>query len=257
MNRTFGSIVCEAWLLIVLAGCAPVARATGTPAAPTESGFPTLAAPNTQQPATPTRSAVATALSPNTRLPTVMVQAQAYAIPLIGTGDGDVSVNKWVGPALLHAKYTGGDVFGVQGLRSTYGDLGVLKTLIDATGPYEGTVPLDFEQGSPTTGLQILASGPWVIEIRPLDSAKPYGVPATVNGKGDDVVLLEGGAVGSIMGIAAGGGRFVVDGYDATGTQRPLFDELAPFTGAVAVDAEMSAVAVHATGAWSLQIATK
>ncbi len=255
MHRTYGSILCASWLLIVLAACAPLARSTATEAAPTQSGFPTLAAPNTQQPATPTRHAAPTELSPGTALPTVMVQASR--IPIIGSGDADVNVNKWVGPALLHAKYTGGDVFGVQGLRATYGELGVLKTLIDATGPYEGTVPLDFEQGQPTTGLQVLASGPWVIEIRPLGSVKPYQIPATVNGKGDDVVLLAGGAVGSIMAIAAGGGRFVVDGYDAAGTQATLFDELIPFTGAVAVDAEMSALAVHATGAWSLQIAAK
>ncbi len=255
MHRTFGSILGASWLLIVLAGCAPLERSSATEAAPTQSGFPTLSAPNTQQAATPTRYAAPTALLPGTALPTVMVQSSR--IPVMGSGDADVNVNKWVGPALLHAKYTGGDIFGVQGLRATYGELGVLKTLIDATGPYEGTVPLDFEQGQPTTRLQVLASGPWVIEIRPLDSAKPYQIPATVNGKGDDVVLLQGGAVGSIMGIAAGGGRFVVDGYDATGTQVTLFDELAPFTGAVGVDAEVSALAVHSTATWSLQIATK
>ncbi len=244
-------------MCLIVPSCAPLQNARQTPAANTPSGFPTLAAPVAGALPTGTPTAMGTAVPPGTGLPTVVVRAQSYPIPVIGDGNADVSVSKWDGPALLHARYTAGDNFGVQGVRLTYGGPGTLKTLIDAIGPYEGTVPLDFEPGQPTSRLQIVASGPWVLEIRPLGSAKPYQVPVTVNGKGDDVVVLQGGAVSSMMAIAAGSGIFAVVGYTPAGVRTPLLDELAPFTGAVAVDAEISALAIHAKGAWSLQIASK
>ncbi len=242
-------------ICLALVGCSP--RPPATQAANTPSGFPTLSAPPSEAPATSTQPAQGTATGLGTPVPTVVVQPQAYPIPVMGTGEMQVDVQKWEGPALLHAKYPGRDDFTVQSARGGSGPLPTLKTLINAIGPYEGIVPLDFEPGRPTTQLMIKAAGPWVLEIQPLASAKPYQVPTTVNGKGDDVILLSGSTPGTVMAIATGRGTFTVTAYTRSGDTQALVSEGAPYTGVAAMAADVYALAVHGTGSWSLQISAK
>ncbi len=254
MNRTHYRLLCAVCLGITLTACGTPQRAQPTN---TPSGFPTLAPPPSERPATSTAAALGTARPVGTSLPTVSVGLQAYPIPVIGTGDLEANILKWDGPALLEARYTGSDDFVVQSSRSTPGQPPLLRMLINAIGPYDGVVPLDFEPGQPTSKLMVTAPGPWVLRVLPLASGKTYQLPTTINGKGDNVVLFTDAGMGNMMAIAAGGGSFTVVGFTRGGDRLSLVNEVAPYTGTAAGNPDIWALAVHSSGTWSLNISAK
>jgi hypothetical protein len=121
--------------------------------------------------------------------------------------------------------------------------------LVNAIGAYEGTVPLDFLKGQNTVRLQVQASGPWHIEVRPISSLATFD--ATAQGHGDDVVSYTGKA-----GIAAfthsGEHNFIVDAY--TSQRTGLVNEIGAYSGKVPVTAGPAVWTVQADGDWTVAI---
>lgn len=64
--------------------------------------------------------------------------------------------------------------------------------MVNTTDPYDGIVPLDFMADEHAARFEVKAHGDWTIEILPLSTARVLVVPGSIDGKGDDVILLTG-----------------------------------------------------------------
>jgi hypothetical protein len=104
-------------------------------------------------------------------------------------------------------------------------------------------------KGQDTARLQIKASGPWHVEVRPLSSLATFD--ASAQGHGDDVISYTGRA-----GIAAlthsGEHNFIVDAY--TSQRRGLVNEIGAYSGTVPVSAGRAVWTVQADGDWTVAI---
>ena len=132
-----------------------------------------------------------------------------------------------------------------------------IDLLINVIGAYEGTVPLDFKLAEQTARLEIKASGPWEIQILPLDVARHAVIPGTIQGVGDDVFYLDGANPDTVKADAStASSNFVLFSYSDSGIDL-VFNEIAPYTGTALLDQSTFLVSVRATGNWTLEITTK
>jgi hypothetical protein len=166
-----------------------------------------------------------------------------------GRGDGDVELPASIGVALARIAVRGTDEFTVRAI----GDDGQpLGTLVDVTTDYEGTRPLNFEEGPTTTRLEVTSDGAWTIDVVDLDDASRVGAPAHYDGSGDEVLLLVGDGTRATF-RAAAGGRFTVEGYGIFKAR--LVDERTPYSETIVLPSEAKYVLeVRATGPWSLDV---
>jgi len=175
---------------------------------------------------------------------------------LSGYGDSVVNINKKGGRAIAHIKYTGDENFIVW----NYGMNGErINLLVNTVGNYEGTCPLDFNDGENTVRFQIQASGKWTIQILPLDKMHVIKIPGRFDGRGDDVIYLEGGNPDTLQIDAsrARSSNFIIWGYndyDYT-TRNLLVNSIAPYTGTVLMQ-DSKILVIQAVGIWSIGITT-
>ena len=170
------------------------------------------------------------------------------ALSYSGQGNQVVKLTKPAGPALLYAQ---GGVPGTAFKVEAFDGAGIDEYQgIDALGPYRGISPLDFSW-EPTVRLQVTATGPWSIEVRPLSTARVVGTPGTISGSGDEVFRVAGQAVTAYIQGNASGGSFGVSSYDLAGDWRsnPVVTN-APYEGTVVL-AGPGLIEVAATGLWS------
>jgi hypothetical protein len=196
----------------------------------------------------------------NTPLPTATLTPIPTPIVLTGSGDMVVDVQKWGGLAIAHITHSGGGNFAVwnYGANNEKIDL-----LVNTIGSYDGTRPLDFLPSQQTARFQIEGSGQWEIDILPLQEVRKLALPGSVQGNGDDVLLLYGDTRPDV--IAADGsqakGNFAVWAY---GNRRDLLvNEIAPYSGTVLVDHDLLTdegfliLVIEADGQWSIDVKTK
>jgi hypothetical protein len=159
-------------------------------------------------------------------LPTESPTPAPTLAPIIleGTGDSVVDVQKPYNPMIARIVYNGGRNFAIWNV-----DAGGNKIdlLVNTIGAYQGTVPIDFLQNQQTARFEITASDAWKIEILPLASARRENIPATIQGKGDDVIFFDGvGSPDLMTANATGSSNFVVWEY---GTSRNLLIKIFNF----------------------------
>jgi hypothetical protein len=173
---------------------------------------------------------------------------------LTGSGDTSVDVDKWNGPAVLHAQYLGNDNFVIQHYHTN--DTGDIHVLISTIGPYEGTVPLDFLSGDQTGRFEIKAEGQWEMQIQPLENLHKIAIPATIQGRGDDVFAIEG--TGDLIKADASQARssFIIHSF-GNDRQSVVFNETAPYAGISLLPPATSLLIITANGPWSLEITTR
>jgi hypothetical protein len=202
-------------------------------------------------------------LPTNTPLPTetpaptdTPLPPTATPAPIIlqGSGDSVVDVPKNSDPAIAKITYQGGGNFGLwnDDANGEHIDL-----LVNVIGSYQGVVPLDFLKNEHTTRFEISAEGNWTIEILPLSQARKESIPGTIQGNGDDVIFISDSGTPDLLKADASSaeGNFAVWEY---GTDRDLLiNEIAPYTGTVALDKNTVLLVVQATGPWSFEISTK
>lgn len=206
-------------------------------------------------------SRTATANAPtNKPLPKATSTPAPEPITFAGSGDSVVDVQKWSGFAITRIKYNGDRNFVVKNYSSN-GDL--IGILVDRIGSYEGTVALDVLDGQKTTRFEVNSSGKWEIQILPIEQVKRVNFPGTVEGNGDDVVILMGTGKTDLLKIDASqaDGSFVVYGLGNSGDL--LVNKIAPYTGTVIVPKNLQAsngvlmLIVTATGKWSIEVIVK
>lgn len=223
-----------------------------TETAPTAA--PTTAAPTPTTPAgsTPTTSStgIRTELPPILGAPDIRVQR------FQGEGSRVLDIEKPAdAPALVAMEGNAASrYFSVTALGAGNEQKDLLAS---AAEPYRGVRLLDADFRAGSLRLEVEATGPWTIELRPVSTARKVAVPGQFQGNGDDVLLIEGtpdlarfsGNKGGRDGRGAG-----FFGARAYGGQYPdiLFSASDPYEGQVTVPTETKVVEVEATGPWSV-----
>lgn len=186
-----------------------------------------------------------------TDLPTITPAPQP--IILTGSGDSVVDVNKWYGAALLSAVYNGGSNFIVENYDANGNRIDLL---INTIGHYKGVRPLDFRVSESTARFQVTASGPWELQILPLENITRVIIPGTYQGNGDDVIALNGG-IPDLLEVDASHAysNFIIYSYSTSADL--LVNEIAPYSGTVILPSNTIILEIIAEGNWSIQITTK
>jgi hypothetical protein len=169
----------------------------------------------------------------------------------IGSGNSVVNIDKWTGPAVLSATHDGDGNFTI----TNYSAANVkLAQLVNVTGPYYGTLPLDFMTSEQTTRFEITATGGWELQVIPIEQARTEYLPTTIEGYGDDVIMLSGGDPDQLKIDASGStDNFVINGF-GSGNWYQLLSKTAPYTGTITATTGTTALAVTANGSWSIQV---
>lgn len=176
--------------------------------------------------------------------------------PVTFSGVGGVQVvtmDRSDGPSVAMLRHDGAERFEVVLSSANMASLGAL---ISTDGPYLGVRPLNFDRPYART-MTIRASGAWQIDILPLADAHSVVVPDTIEGVGDDVVLLQGGEPAQVI-VTAGGdsGYFVVESFlmDPLRSLGQLIVASAPYSGTVQMDPTTGLLVIEASGPWEIQV---
>ncbi len=165
---------------------------------------------------------------------------------LTGSGDAVVEVTRtnWL-PAVVHISgNSASEYFAVR-------TLGTNNVLVMTMEPYDGIRPLDWD-GDESTGFEILATGPWRIEMLPLSAIPTF--TGSFNGNGNMVVHFTG--AGSLARITGNNERqhFEVRALSAYGPYRRLVDTTRPYAGECQISRAPQIFEVQATGSWTITI---
>lgn len=246
-------------VVLVLVACAsqPTIQqvvTTQAPAVATSTTAPTQVPTDTPIPTvTFTPAPTSTPKPTPTPLPTYTPEPTQAPIILTGKGNQVVDVKKPDGPMLLHTKYTGSSNFFVYNYDV---DGNQMDLLVNVVGSYEGTVPLDFEQGQATTRFEVKGSGSWEFTIMPLSMIRLETIPGTFTGKGDDVVAIYGGTPDTLTVDAKGKSNFFIYGYGRTGTDL-VVNEIAPYSGTSILSKDTQVLVINAEGPWTITVNTR
>jgi hypothetical protein len=242
------------FIVAIISSCAPsqsVATVDLT-VIPTHA-WETAVAQATQNAPTATLTQTPTPIPTDTPLPTFTSTPEPQPIVLTGAGDSIVDIQKWNGAAVLYIKYTGGSNFVVRNYPANSSDY--YDLLVNTVGSYEGVQPLDIYDGQQTARFEIIASGPWEIQIKPFGTVRTELVPGTIQGIGDDFILLGGHPDTMTVNASQASSNFIVLALSvSTGERELAVNEIAPYAGTVLLSSNTNYLVIKATGPWSLEI---
>jgi hypothetical protein len=136
-----------------------------------------------------------------------------------------------------------------------------IEGLVDTTGDYRGTVPIDADidtRGEArAVAFSIEADGPWTITVKPMAAAPVWDLATTLAGTGDQVyrvVPLTGGRGGDFVSVDlayTGDDHFLVHAYGSAG-RSGLADQIGDYTEKVGVSDDTFLLGIRAgSGSWS------
>lgn len=233
----------------------PTTAPTDEPEAPTATSEPT-STPEPTATATltptpePTNTPAPTATPEPTSTPTPEPTATPAPQPVVysGTGDNVIDIQKPGDVVLAYVRGNAGSrYFAVE----SYNDAGEqVDLLVNTTDPYEGIVLVDVGDDDNSTRLQVQAEGEWSIELRPLNTARRVSVPGTIEGTGDDVIIIDGEPDIAQISGNADGRYFGVIGY--SNRSNLLVNTTDPYDGRVILARDIILIEVTAVGAWTI-----
>lgn len=240
-------------LIVLLAGCA-------APPAPTQDPASIQATAEAMAWAAITQTALAVptvTLTPTvTPIPTNTPEPTATPAPIVleGTGDNVVDVPKGDDPMIAKVIHNGGSNFVIWNVDSAGQQMDLL---VNTIGAYQGTIPIDFLDDEQTARFEIKAGGAWRIELLPLDQARQSAIPSVIQGVGDDVVLLMGTNRTDLLKVdaSAASSNFIV--YQYSDRKELIVNEIAPYTGTVAMNPDTILITIRATGSWQLEVTSR
>lgn len=168
-------------------------------------------------------------------------------VTLSGSGDDVVELATPDGAAaVLELTHDGSSNFAVFALDQSGNQTDLL---VNTIGAYAGSRLVNLG-GSDIGGLEISASGAWQVVARPLRDA-PRAEGGALDGSGDAVVLLPGGADASRLTLTHdGSSNFAVFGY-STGGASLLVNDIGRYEGTVRLDGAV-VLDITADGRWTL-----
>ena len=193
-------------------------------------------------------------LTTDTLPPAATITSVPEPIVLTGSGDTSADIHKWDGPAVLHARYAGNSNFVIRHYHTN--GPGDIHVLISTVGPYEGTVPLDFQSGDQTGRFEIKADGQWELLIQPLETLRNITIPTTIQGMGDDVFVIVGTPNLIKADASQARSHFTIHSF-GNNRESVVFNETAPYAGISLLHPSTSLLIVTAEGPWSLEITTR
>lgn len=245
------------WALIATLCFFSVSCSTGTATLSNdqlvESAVSALRASDSAETLSSPASTVAPATSEPTQTqnpPSATPTVEIVPIVLNGSGTQVVNVEKPQGAMIARiignpdSRYFAVWSYGADGER--------IDLLVNTTDVYEGIVALDFDSDDHTTRFQVDAEGEWTIEVLPLEAARVISVPGTIEGSGDEVILVQGTPdVATIAGNAEER-YFAIWAY---GDRRDLLVNTTDlYQGSVIVQRDAIVMAITAEGGWSISI---
>jgi hypothetical protein len=159
-----------------------------------------------------------------------------------GKGDGVVKLPAGVEAATVKATHKGSSNFSIEAMDSGND---MTDLLVNTIGSYSGKTM--YSEGSPAK-LKVTADGPWTITIAPVSTAKVFA--ASADGKGDSVLLWDGGAVDWAL-KHSGKSNFAIK-FIGTEGQDLLANDIGKYSGVVPTSEGPAVVIVTADGAWSI-----
>jgi hypothetical protein len=235
-----------------------------TAAAPTNTPKPT----NTEKPSntpapTNTKRPTNTPAPTKTKKPTLTPKPPTKTLaptnepdPVILTGSGDsiVDFENPFGIAIVHIT---GNSSSRHFAVTSYGENGeTIELLVNTTDAYDGIRPLDFMEGQHTTRFEVKANGEWTIEVLPISSARVIDIPGSIEGVGDEVIVLSGSPpdTATITGNDAGR-HFAVISYGKISDL--LVNTTDPYNGTVIMQTGTILIEIKAIGPWTIDIKAK
>ena len=136
-----------------------------------------------------------------------------------------------------------------------------IEGLVDTTGNYRGTVPIDADVDTRGEALAaafaVEADGPWTITVKPTSAAPVWDLATTLEGTGDHVyrvVPASGGTAGDFVSVDlayTGDDHFLVHAYGSAG-RSGLADATGDFSEKVGVSDDTFLLGIRAgAGSWS------
>ena len=123
------------------------------------------------------------------------------------------------------------------------------ELFVNTTDPYTDGITID--PTFTTTTLEISATGEWSISLVPLQSLEQIIVGTTLDGTGDQVLLVSGSPTRASITGNAGAHHFAVAVYGASGSDL-LVNTTDPYEGNVMVTDDPVVLEVDSEDAWSI-----
>jgi len=170
--------------------------------------------------------------------------------PIVYTGSGDdvIQVEKpEEGPVMLYIEGNEAERhFAVTGFDENDNQT---ELFVNTTSYYEG---ITLDPDGTTVLLEINAEGPWTVESRSVRSARSIEVPGSIEGRGDEVLLVEGeSSLANITGNPDAR-HFAVIGY--TPFPNLMVNTTDAYEGTVRVDSDTFLLEITAVGNWEIEL---
>lgn len=170
-------------------------------------------------------------------------------VSLSGTGDSVVDITP-AGPMI--AKIKGNDEASFFAVTALSSDNQPVDLLVNSVEAYEGVRPLNLDEDK-AVKFEIKASGPWSIELLPLESAEVIAVPGEYAGEGDQVLILGGPPGTATITGNEGKGFFAVMGHGGVFPDL-LVNTTDTYSGQSVVDKDVTTLIIQAAGPWSIKL---
>lgn len=196
--------------------------------------------------------------TPNpTNIPSVTPSPVPDTVILTGTGD---SVIDFVNPFSISIVHITGNSIRNHFAVINYDANGeYLDLLVNTTDPYDGIRPMDFHHSEHTSRFEITSSGDWRIEVQPLTNARNLNLSGSIEGNGDDVIILSGPNpdLARISGNTESH-HFSVTSYDSYGNYSDLLvNTTDPYDGTVILEKNVRILVINSDGFWRIEITSR
>lgn len=170
-----------------------------------------------------------------------------------GSGDDRIAIHKPDRALPALATIHGGAASHPFTVVARDGDEAPIDTLVYATGPYTGTVPIDLGSATVTQSLAVDAEGAWDVRIYPIQAAA--GVWERYEGAGDGVLWIEREPRAiTVIGNEAGG-DFSVVAYNRRGQKiETVVETDEPYEATHSLEPEALLLEIRADGPWSVDV---
>lgn len=170
------------------------------------------------------------------------------AIVYEGTGDSVIKIEKTEdGPVVLFIKGNGeGRHFAVKGYDD---DDDPTELFVNTTDPYEG---ITLDPGGTTKMLEITGKGTWSIESRSIRSMRVVESPGSIEGIGNEVLLVEGNPSLAHIKGNSGERHFAVKSYNPS--RDLLVNTTDAYEGTTRVEKAVFILEITAIGDWSIEL---